>query len=89
MKYTYVSFPDETEITYNDIDNDGNVVVRIETPVDGGFNSLGCILPSYEVTEVKGYSSHEVEALMEFLRRNAHLIIEFARTGGFENASVV
>ena len=89
MKYSYVTFPDETEITYGDIDSLGNVVVRIETPVDGGFNSLGCILPSYQITELVGYSQNEVDSLMDFLRHNAHLIIEFAQTGGFENASAV
>ena len=89
MKYSYVIFPDETEITYNDIDEDGNVAVRIETPVEGGFNSLGCILPSYEITEQHGYNQDEVASLMDFLRHNAHLIIEFAQTGGFENATAV
>ena len=89
MKYSYVVFPDETEVTYSDIDSFGNVAVRIETPVDGGFKSLGCTLPSYQITELIGYSQKEAESLMDFLRHNAHLIIEFAQTGGFENASVV
>ncbi len=89
MKYSYVQFPDKTEITYGDMDSQGNVQIRIETPVEGGFNSLGCVLPSYRITEQVGYSQQEVDALMDFLRRNVHLIMEFAQTGGFENASVV
>lgn len=89
MKYSYVQFPDKTEITYGDMDSQGNVQIRIETPVEGGFNSLGCVLPSYRITEQVGYSQQEVDALMDFLRRNAHLIMEFAQTGGFENASAV
>ena len=88
MKYSYVQFPDKTEITYGDMDSQGNVQIRIETPVEGGFNSLGCVLPSYR-TEQVGYSQQEVDALMDFLRRNVHLIMEFAQTGGFENASTV
>ena len=89
MKYSYVQFPDKTEITYGDMDSQGNVHIRIETPVEGGFNSLGCVLPSYRITEQVGYSQQEVDALMDFLRRNVHLIMEFAQTGGFENASAV
>ena len=54
MKYSYVVFPDETEVTYSDIDSFGNVAVRIETPVDGGFKSLGCTLPSYQITNLLG-----------------------------------
>ena len=46
-------------------------------------------LPSYRITEQVGYSQQEVDALMDFLRRNVHLIMEFAQTGGFENASAV
>ena len=89
MKYSYVQFPDKTEITYGDMDSQGNVQIRIETPVEGGFNSLACVLPSYRITEQVGYSQQEVDALMDFLRRNVHLIMEFAQTGGFENASAV
>ena len=89
MKYSYVQFPDKTEITYGDMDSQGNVQIRIETPVEGGFNSLACVLPSYRITEQVGYSQQEVDALMDFLRRNVHLIMEFAQTGGFENASTV
>lgn len=89
MKYSYVQFPDKTEITYGDMDSQGNVQIRIETPVEGGFNSLGCVLPSYRITEQVGYSQQEVDALMDFLRRNVRLIMEFAQTGGFENASAV
>ena len=89
MKYSYVVFPDQTEVTYGDIDDRGNVPVRIETPVEGGFNSLGCILPSYRLTEAVGYSQIEIDFLMDFLRHNAHLIIEFSQAGGFENASAV
>ena len=89
MKYSYVQFPDKTEITYGDMDSQGNVQIRIETPVEGGFNSLGCVLPSYRITEQVGYSQQEVDALMDFLRRNVNLIMEFAQTGGFENASAV
>ena len=89
MKYSYVRFPDNTEITYGDPDSNGNVKVRIETPVEGGFNCLGCLLPSYELTECSGYTQAEKEELMDFLRQNAHLLIEFSMAGGFENAAAI
>ena len=89
MKHSYVVFPDETEVTYSDMDRKGNVRIRIETPTDGGFKCYGCVLPSYEVVESVGYSEPELKKLEEFLYNNAHLILEYAAAGGFENAAAV
>ena len=89
MKHSYVVFPDETEVTYSDMDRKGNVRIRIETPTDGGFKSYSCILPSYEVMESTGYSEPELKKMKEFLYNNAHLILEYAAAGGFENAAAV
>ncbi|MBR2764776.1 MAG: hypothetical protein IKE03_02175 [Blautia sp.] len=89
MKYSYVVFPDETEVTYSDPDSDGNVRVRIETPIDRGFKSLECILPSYTIVENTGYTDAETQSLMDFLCDNAHLILEYAAVGGFENAAAI
>ena len=89
MKHSYVVFPDETEVTYSDMDRKGNVRIRIETPTDGGFKSYSWILPSYEVMESTGYSEPELKKLEEFLYNNAHLILEYAAAGGFENAAAV
>ena len=89
MKHSYVVFPDETEVTYSDMDRKGNVRIRIETPTDGGCKSYSCILPSYEVMESTGYSEPELKKLEEFLYNNAHLILEYAAAGGFENAAAV
>ena len=46
MKYPYMTLMDKTEITHGDIREDGTVLVYIETPVDWGFNSAYCVLPS-------------------------------------------
>ena len=89
MKHSYVVFPDETGVTYSDMDRKGNVRIRIETPTDGGFKCYGCVLPSYEVVESVGYSEPELKKLEEFLYNNAHLILEYAAAGGFENAAAV
>ena len=60
MKYPYMTLPDETEITHGDMRDDGTVLVYIETPVDGGFNSAYCVLPSYECSWIQGYTKDEI-----------------------------
>ena len=87
MKYPYMTLPDETEITHGDIREDGTelVLVYIETPVERGFNSAYCVLPSYEWNDVHGYTETEIARFDKLLHNNAHLIIELARAGGFEN----
>ena len=89
MKYPYMTLPDDTEITHGDIGEDGTVQVYIETPVDWGFNSAYCTLPTYEWTRIKGYTQAEVARFDKLLHNNAHLIIELARAGGFDNATAV
>lgn len=89
MKYPYMTLPDETEITHGDMRDDGTVLVYIETPVDGGFNSAYCVLPSYEWSRIQGYTKDEISRFDELLHNNAHLIIELARAGGFDNATAV
>ena len=44
-------------------------------------------LPSYRWEEIKGFTDQEVQKLERLLQNNAHLILQFAREGGFENAS--
>ena len=48
---------------------------------------MTCYLPSYEITEVNGFSKEEIERYMEEIRSAANLIIEFSKDGGFEHAS--
>ena len=50
-------------------------------------SSMTCYLPSYEITEVNGFSKEEIERYMEVIRSAANLIIEFSKDGGFEHAS--
>ena len=44
-------------------------------------------LPSYRIEDVDGYSEAMIERIMDVVRSTAHLIIEFSRNGGYENAS--
>ena len=88
MMYPFMTLNDETEIVHSDMKEDGTVKVYIETPDENdGFHNMTCYLPSYEITEVNGYSNKQVASFMEILRSTAHLIMEFAKEGGFEHAS--
>ena len=88
MMYPFMTLNDETEIVHSDMKEDGTVKVYIETPDEkDGFHNMTCYLPSYEIQEVNGYSTEQVESFMEIIKSTAHLIMEFAKEGGFENAS--
>ncbi|MDD7409275.1 MAG: hypothetical protein SOV71_01410 [Anaerovoracaceae bacterium] len=89
MKYSYVTFPDDTEVTFSDFYEDGSVKVYIETPVYGGFHNATCLLPEYNWISVDGYSAEEMKKWDDFMHDNAHLILELAAGGGFENATAV
>jgi hypothetical protein len=86
--YPYMTFPDETEVTHSQVQKDGTVKVYIETPADDGFKNLTCILPEYKWAN-NGYTSSELKYWKEFVRNNAHIIIELAENGGFDHATAV
>ena len=87
MMYPFMTLNDDTEITHSDILPDESVKVYIETPDEkDGFHHMTMYLPSYRVDEVYKYTAAEVEKYLELVRSTAHLIIRFARGGGFENA---
>lgn len=88
MMYPFMTLNDETEIVHSEIREDGTVKVYIETPDENdGFHSMTYYLPNYEIKEVNGYSDKQVEEFMELIKSTAHLIMEFAKEGGFEHAS--
>lgn len=39
MLYSYLEFPDGTQIAYSNVCEDNTVEVRVERPVDGGFDT--------------------------------------------------
>ena len=47
MMYPYMTFNDDTEVTHSQMLEDRSVKVYIETPVEGGFKNLTCLLPKY------------------------------------------
>ncbi len=90
MMYPLITFNDNTEITHSEILKDGTVEVYVETPdKHDGFHHLKCYIPGYKIAEVNGYTDSEVAKYMKEIRKMAHLIIRFARGGGFENAPII
>lgn len=87
MMYPYMTLEDNTEIIHSQILQDGRVKVYIETSTENGFHSAVCYLPDYEWTQAEGYSNKEREFFKKLIKDNAHLIFEFAKDGGFKNAS--
>ena len=88
MMYPYVTLNDDTEITHSEMLPDGRVKVYIETPdLKDGFHNATCYLPEHSWENVNGYSDTEMDYFKEFVRNNAHLMIEFSKEGGILNAS--
>lgn len=88
MMYSFMTLEDNTEIVHSQELDNGEVKVYIETPDEkDGFHNMSCYLPTYRVENIYGYTEEEVKYFMEIIRSTAHLIIEFAKEGGFENAS--
>lgn len=87
MMYEYLTLSDNTAIAHSEMKEDGTVKVYIEKPVEGGFNHVTCLLPKYEWKDCEGFDNDEIAILQKVVEDNAHLIIEFSKQGGFENAS--
>ena len=85
--YSFMKLDDDTEIVHSEMKDDGRVKVYMEKPIEGGFCSAVCMLPSYEWSDIEGYSEKEIARYREVIESTAHLILKFARNGGFANAS--
>ncbi len=82
MMYPYVTLSDDTEITHSEMLSDGRVKVYIETPdLKDGFHNATCYLPDYTWENINGYSDTEMDYFKEFIRNNAHLLIQFSKEG--------
>lgn len=90
MLYPYMTLPDETEIVHSEIlrhEGKENVKVLVERPIEGGFARATCWLPSYKWENVEGFSKEDIARFDDIIHSGAHLLFEFARNGGFDNAS--
>ena len=84
--YPFMKYED-IEIVHSEWLADEKVKVYIEQPIEGGFNSAICYLPGYTWDAIEGFSKTDIEKFQEILESTAHLIIRFAKGGGFENAA--
>ena len=87
MMYPFMTLDDNTEIVHSDMGADGSVKVYVEKPVNGGFCSAVCTLPDYKWSEINGMDENEISRCNEVIRSTAHLIMRFAKNGGYANAS--
>lgn len=90
MLYNFMELPNQTIISHSEILNRNDkeqVKVYIEKPIYGGFATATCYLPDYEWVDVFNFTEDEMDYLKELVESEAHMIFEFARTGGFDNAA--
>ena len=88
MLYPYLTLEDDTEIVHSEWLPDGHVKVYIETPdAKDGFHHATCYLPGYEWEDIYGYTDQQMDFFNEFIRNNAHLIIEFSHRENLQHAS--
>lgn len=88
MMYPFLTLDDQTEIVHSEMLEDHRVKVYLEKPdAEDCFHHAMCYLPGYEWTEVVGFSHADIERYQEVIESTAHLILEFSKEGGFENAS--
>ena len=88
MMYPFMQLDDKAEIVHSEMQDDGRVKVYVEKPDEkDGFHHMTCYLPDYEQTDISGFSKKEIDRYMSVIRSTAHLIMEFSKEGGFENAS--
>ncbi|MGN0242858.1 MAG: hypothetical protein ACI4CT_02220 [Lachnospiraceae bacterium] len=88
MMYPFLTLDDGTEIVHSEIREDNSVKVYLERPDEkDGFHHATFILPGYELQDVLGFSATEISKYTEIIKSTSHLIMEFAKEGGFEHAS--
>ncbi len=88
MLYPFMTLNDETEIVHSEMKPNGTVQVYIEKPDEkDGFHNVVCYLPQYDWCDNFGFTEEEIARYKEIVESTAHLILEFAETGGFQNAS--
>ena len=86
MYWGYMTFNDDTEVTYSETKDDGTVGVWVETPIEGGFKSAHCIVPTFVWDSVDGFEPGEMDKLDAYVRRNVTLIMEMSSEKTFAGA---
>ena len=86
--YPFLTLDDNTEIVHSEMREDGTVKVYLERPDEKDcFHHAACYLPGYRWEDVFGFTKEELARYQEVIESTAHLILQFAKEGGFDNAS--
>jgi len=89
MLYPYMTIENDLEMLHSHlIHEDGNdtVYVQFEKPIDEGFKTGRCKLPTYEWSNIENFTANEIQELEEIVRHHAHLIYRYAECGGIQFA---
>lgn len=88
MMYPFLQIDGDTEIVHSEMLPSGEVKVYVEKPdAKDGFHHATCFLPTYRWEDIQGFSAKEIDRYQEVIESTAHLIMEFAQTGGFDHAA--
>ena len=88
MMYPFMTLDDNTEIVHSEMLPDHRVKVYLEKPdAKDCFHSAVCYLPDYDWQEISGFTPAEIDHYQKFLESTAHLILQFSKEGGVENAA--
>lgn len=90
MMYPFMTLEDGTGVAHSesyDCNGIETVKVYFEKPVDGGFLSAECYLPSYTWENINGFTEANIADLHAYLQSVSHIVIRLAREGGFDNAA--
>lgn len=79
MFYNYAELEDGTQVAFSGVLDGGEVQVSIERPVELGFDSAMCTLPSFEWTAIEGFDESDMTRLDSFVHNNVQLILRLAR----------
>lgn len=89
MMYPYIKFEDETEVTFSQIikkEEKEYIEIHFEKPIENGFCTARCELPTYRWIKIEGYSEEKIKEFEKFLKHNAHLFYKYAKEGGIKIA---
>ena len=88
MMYPFLTLDDGTEIVHSEMRPDGTVEVYMEKPDEKDcFHHAACYLPDYRWEDIFGFSKGELSRFQEVIESTAHLILQFSKEGGFEDAA--
>jgi len=91
MLYPYITLGDGTEILHTQVfEEDGieKVEVQFEKPIEEGFKSARCILPTYEWIKLDNCSEEDIKFYTQIVESNAHLFYKYGKIGGIESCLV-